>query len=140
MIKSKTFVLALLALLVAQSLSNDSCCNLNQIQVSGQGKASAQSDLANINVRFSERGNTAAEAVNKLSQQITKVISVLNSNGYGNDSFQTNYFYVFDQYGMVDGTNQVIGKQAQISLVVKVRGPGDLGKRVATLIDALATI
>ena len=140
MIKSKNFVLIFLAFLVAQSLSDDSCCKFNQIQVSGQGRASAQSDLANVNIRFNENGKTAAEAVNNLSSKIKRVLGVLTANGYGNDAYQTNYFYVYDQYGTVNGTSQVIGKQAQISIQLKVRGPGDLGKRVATIIDALAVI
>lgn len=138
--KSKAFVLAFIAILVFQTVCDDSCCKYNQIQVSGQGRASAQSDLANVNVRFSQTGSTAAEAVSKLGQKVNRVIGVLKSNGYGNDAYQTNYFYVFDQYGTVNGTSQVIGKQAQISIMVKVRGPGDLGKNVATLIDALAVI
>lgn len=113
---------------MAQSLSDESCCKYNQIQVSGQGRASAQSDLANVNIRFNENGKTAAEAVNNLSSKIKRVLGVLTANGYGNDAYQTNYFYVYDQYGTVNGTSQVIGKQAQISIQLKVRGPGDLGK------------
>ena len=39
--------------------SVDTCCDTNQIQVSGEGRASGQPDVAYIRIRFREQAKTS---------------------------------------------------------------------------------
>lgn len=68
------FYLVILALVNAQT---DSCCRNYQIQVTGKGIASAQPDVAILNINFSEQGLTSAEAVKSLATRSTKPLQSL---------------------------------------------------------------
>lgn len=56
MYKMKTVVLISVLLMFTQAqigfVASDTCCKTNQIQVSGEGKASALPDMAIISIRF----------------------------------------------------------------------------------------
>ena len=69
------------------SCQPDSCCQNNQIQTSGEGKASALPDMAVINLSFNEKGKTSADAVKALSAKVNKALTVLKANGYGNEAY-----------------------------------------------------
>lgn len=48
----KTIAIFLILAVFTQAQNNGACCLDNQIQVSGEGKVSAQPDMAVIQIRF----------------------------------------------------------------------------------------
>lgn len=130
------FYLVILALANAQT---DSCCRNYQIQVTGKGIASAQPDVAILNINFSEQGLTSAEAVKKLSNKVNQALATLKANGYGNDAYETGSLSVYPEYDYSVNPARETGQRAQQSITIRVRGLDEKGQKVATLIDALAT-
>lgn len=137
---NKKWCIFYLVLLVAVQAQSDTCCKNFQIQVSGQGTASAQPDVAILNINFNENGLTSSEAVKKLSNKVNLALAVLKANGYGADSYETSSLNVYAEYDYSVSPPRETGQRAQQSLTIKVRGLDEKGQKVATLIDALAKV
>lgn len=136
-------LISLLVLLIQAQIiptSVDTCCKTNQIQASGEGKASAQPDMAVISLRFSEKGKTSADAVKALSGKVNRALAVLKANGYGSDAYETGSINVYPEYNYQNGRSEVVGQQASQTLTVRVRNLDAKGQKVGVLVDALAQI
>lgn len=142
MTKGVVLISLLILLIQAQIIptSVDTCCKSNQIQASGEGKASAQPDMAVISLRFNEKGKKSADAVKALSDKVNQALAVLKANGYGNEAYETGSINVYAEYSYQNGRSEVIGQQASQTLTVRVRNLDAKGQKVGVLVDALAQI
>lgn len=134
-------ILLTLALVNSQILpGTTTCCEENQITVSGSGRASGQPDVAEVSIRLQEKGTTTAEAVQALSAKTSQTLAVLTQNQISNQDYETGSLNVFPEYSFLNGRNEVIGQTASQSLTVRVRNLDAKGESVARLIDALAAV
>lgn len=117
-------LLVMLAIGLANSqiiAGTSTCCQENQIQVSGSGTASGQPDVAIISVRFQEKALTSAEAVKALSAKVSQALAIFAQNGVNSSSYETGSVNVFPEYSFVSGRSEVVGQTASQSLTARVR-------------------
>ena len=135
------FVMLAIGIANSQIIAGTStCCQENQIQVSGSGIASGQPDVAVISVRFQEKALTSAAAVKALSAKVSQALAIFAQNGVNGSSYETSSVNVFPEYNFVNGRNEIIGQTASQSLTARVRQLDAKGEKVARFVDAVAVI
>lgn len=85
--KIQTLLLLLSVFSYVFTQSSSTCCERNQIIVSGEGTASAMPDIGVIGLGFEEKGLTTADAVKALSSKVNQAIDILRNNGIGSDDY-----------------------------------------------------
>ncbi|MEL7607971.1 MAG: SIMPL domain-containing protein [Bacillota bacterium] len=108
---------------------------VNQVTVSGSGKAVATPDLATIDFSVITEAKTAEGAEQSNSEKMTAVIEVLKSSGIEEQDIQSSGFYVNPVYDYSKDTAVITGYSVQNTVTVKVRAFDKLG---AIITDAIA--
>jgi uncharacterized protein YggE len=103
------------------------------ITVSADGQASAQPDLAVINIGVQAQGATAREALTKHNDALNAVMAKLKDLKIGDADVQTTGFSIYPNYG-ADG-RQVESYNASSNLTIKVEDMGNTG----TVLDGLVS-
>lgn len=114
--------------------------NLNSQQqgiwVSGEGKVSAEPDIANLQLGIEAQEASVAAAQSQAAEAMDKVMTALDDNGVAKKDIQTQYFNI-SKVTRWDDDNQrevVLGYRVTNTVIAKIR---DIEK-AGTVIDAVA--
>lgn len=110
------------------------------ISVQGQGTASAKPDLVTLSLGVQTTGDTAKDALELNSEQMTGVITAIQAAGIANEDIQTsgiNLYPVYEDRSLVQPGEQreVVGYRATNSVTVTVH---DISK-AGSVLDAAVT-
>ncbi|MBI3841527.1 MAG: SIMPL domain-containing protein [Thaumarchaeota archaeon] len=110
------------------------------ITVTGVGQVTYSPNEALLSVSVVSNAATAGNATSKNAETTANVINALNSIGIGNDSIQTQGFYLYANYGNNYGSNIppiIIGYTVTNSLLVNITASSNaqLGQRAGQAID-----
>lgn len=89
--------------------------------VTGEGKATAVPDIAQINLGITVNGVSVAQVQSQANTVINKVSSDIKSLGVGDKDIQTVTYNLRPDYDFVGGRQSIKGYVADISLSVKAR-------------------
>lgn len=139
--RQKTILLVvgmiLLAGIISLALLRERIVNppLWQVTIMGQGKINYQPDIAvvllGVNV---ERIATAAQALNKLNENMDKVFAAVKESGIPEEDIQTQNYSLYPQYDYINEISVLVGYNANQQIAVKVRNLKSQPDLVAKLI------
>ncbi len=105
----------------------------------GLGEYRVQAQIATIYASLTAEGSTASEALSKIDDQLTAIMSALQLVGVGSNDISTSYISVYPRYNYTDGTSVIIGYTVYVSLTVTINNIHANNQKVAQVIDALAS-
>ena len=129
-----TILLAILSLyvLVLMGRAADTAVTTNTVTFTGEGKATAKTDIAFISLSIITDGATSKEAQDKNSPKSQAVVKFLKSQGIEDKDVKTTGYNIYPQYKYSPtGITSIQSYQAVQSFEVKVR----YLKKVSTILD-----
>ena len=125
------------ARMAAEAVNRESIAAGQGIIVSGSGTASAEPDLAQINLGVQVLSPSVGEALNTANTSLESVLQVLGNYDVDEKDTQTRYFNINTQYDYRnDGNPVVVGYQVTNELSVKVRNLDSLGEMITDVVNA----
>ena len=88
---------------------------------------------------MSADGNTASDALSNIDDQLSSIINAIQVNGVSENDIATSSISVYPKYNYSSGTSVIVGYTVYLSLTVTIRGIDNNSKRIARVIDALAS-
>lgn len=144
--RNHILVLVTLSALVALSAVAATCgnsttrvesgANSNGIIVSGEGKATAKPDLAQISLGVSKLADTVEQARSEAASSLDAMIQTLRANGVAKDDIQTQQFNIAPEYDYSNGRQLLKGFRVTNVLVAKIRDIDKTGKVVDDAVTA----
>jgi uncharacterized protein YggE len=126
--------------LYLQSFREQKCCGDQTITVSGSGIAKGTPDIATLSAQITVNANTVNQAISALTQRVSRVVSVLSSNGLNSTNYQTSSLNVYPNVSYANGVATVIGQIATQGFSITIPSINPNGSNVGKLIDDLATV
>ncbi len=105
----------------------------NTITVSGKGEIMLKPDIAEFSITVREEAKKQADAQNKLSEKINKIINYLESNGVDRKDIKTSSFNLSPRYDWIEGKRDFRGYEISQTLNVKVRDLDKAGELLAAM-------
>tara|TARA_R110002049_G_scaffold140930_9_gene302438 strand:+ start:47432 stop:48097 length:666 start_codon:yes stop_codon:yes gene_type:complete len=109
------------------------------IVVTGEGRIAAEPDMATITLGVTENAATAKEAMDKVTQAVSAILTRLDAQGIAAKDRQTSRFYlrpVYDNRPREDGTQpEITSYEAGNSVTVKVRDLPALGGMMDAVLE-----
>ncbi len=125
------------ARMAAEAVNRDSSIPGQGIVVSGTGVASAEPDLARINLGVQVLSPSVGEALNTANTSLESILSVLANYNVDESDTQTRYFNINTQYDYSgEGAPTVTGYQITNELSVNVRDIESLGDLITDIVDS----
>ena len=125
------------ARMAAEAVNQESGVPGQGIIVSGSGTASAEPDLALINLGVQVLSPSVGEALNTANSSLESILQVLADYNVDESDTQTRYFNINTQYDYQnDGTSVVAGYQVTNELSVNVRNLDSLGELITDVVEA----
>ena len=125
------------ARMAAEAVNEESGVPGQGIIVSGSGTASAEPDLALINLGVQVLSPSVGEALNTANTSLESILQVLANYNVDENDTQTRYFNINTQYDYSnDGAPEVSGYQVTNELSVKVRNLDSLGEMITDVVEA----
>lgn len=125
------------ARMAAEAVNRDSDIPGQGIVVSGTGTASAEPDLALINLGVQALSPSVGEALNTANTSLENILGALADHNVDEADTQTRYFNINTQYDYSsDGAPTVTGYQVTNELSVKVRDIESLGELITDVVEA----
>ena len=125
------------ARMAAEAVNQESGVPGQGIIVSGTGTASAEPDLALINLGVQVLSPSVGEALHTANTSLESILQVLGNFNVDEKDTQTRYFNINTQYDYSnDGAPEVSGYQVTNELSVKVRNLGSLGEIITDVVEA----
>ena len=125
------------ARMAAEAVNRDSAIPGQGILVSGTGTATAEPDLALINLGVQVLSPSVGEALNTANTSLESILQVLSNYNVDESDTQTRYFNINTQYDYSgDGAPTVAGYEVTNELSVKVRNIESLGDMITDVVDA----
>ena len=125
------------ARMAAEAVNRDSATPGQGILVSGTGTATAEPDLALINLGVQVLSPSVGEALNTANTSLESILQVLSNYNVDEKDTQTRYFNINTQYDYSgDGAPTVAGYEVTNELSVKVRNIESLGDMITDVVDA----
>ncbi len=110
-----------------------------QITVSGLGEIRAVPDMANLSAGVISLGDTAAQALEKNTNDMQGVFNALSQLGIAQKDIQTSNFSVSPRYGRYDKSDippKIIGYQVSNSVTITLRDLDKLGEALDSFVTA----
>ncbi len=128
---------AMAARLAAQAVNRDSGSSQQGILVTGTGTATAEPDLAIINLGVQVLSESAEGALKEANTSLAAMLAVFTEYGIEDKDTQTRYFNISTQYNYKDdGERVIIGYQVSNELNAKVRNLDNIGDLITALVAA----
>ena len=125
------------ARMAAEAVNEESGVPGQGIIVSGSGTASAEPDLALINLGVQVLSPSVGEALNTANTSLESILQVLANYNVDENDTQTRYFNINTQYDYSnDGAPEVSGYQVTNELSVRVRNLDTLGELITDVVEA----
>ena len=125
------------ARMAAEAVNRDSPIPGQGIVVSGTGVASAEPDLALINLGVQVLSPSVGEALNAANTSLENILTVLADHDVAESDTQTRYFNINTQYDYSsDDAPTVTGYQVTNELSVKVRNIESLGDLITDVVES----
>ena len=125
------------ARMAAEAVNRDTGVPGAGILVSGTGTASAEPDLALINLGVQVLSPSVGEALNTANASLESILQVLGNYNVDEKDTQTRYFNINTQYDYSgDGAPTVAGYEVTNELSVKVRDIDALGEMITDVVEA----
>ena len=125
------------ARMAAEAVNKESGVPGQGIIVSGSGTASAEPDLALINLGVQVLSPSVGEALNTANTSLESILQVLANYNVDENDTQTRYFNINTQYDYSnDGAPEVTGYQVTNELSVRVRDLDSLGEMITDVVEA----
>ena len=125
------------ARMAAEAVNQESGIPGQGIIVSGSGTASAEPDLALINLGVQVLSPSVGEALNTANSSLDDILQVLADYNVDENDTQTRYFNINTQYDYSnDGQPEVAGYQVTNELSVRVRDLDSLGEMITDVVEA----
>lgn len=125
------------ARMAAEAVNQESGIPGQGIIVSGSGTASAEPDLALINLGVQVLSPSVGEALNTANSSLDDILQVLANYDVDESDTQTRYFNINTQYDYSnDGAPEVTGYQVTNELSVRVRNLDSLGELITDVVEA----
>ena len=125
------------ARMAAEAVNRDAGGSGQGILVSGSGVASAEPDLALINLGVQVLSPSVGEALNTANSSLESILQVLANYDVDENDTQTRYFNINTQYDYSnDGAPEVTGYQVTNELSVRVRNLDTLGELITDVVEA----
>jgi len=106
------------------------------IMVMGEGKASAEPDVAMVTIGVDTRASTAGQAAAENKERMTNVMSALEGMGVAKEEIQTVDYRIQPEIDWDNGEPRVIGYVASNSVLVKIRQIDQVGDILDTVTEA----
>lgn len=107
---NKIFVLSLC--LIALTLSQPNCCQVNTISTTGNGQVNVAPDIATISVGVSETAATTIAALSKANAKISQLTTLLASSSIPTTDYSTSSISINPQYDYTNGSAVLTGQSA----------------------------
>lgn len=92
-----------------------------QVTVVGQGRVAYQPDIAVLTLGVQiDKATTSEEALNKLNEKITKIVTAVKAENIPNTNITTLNYSLYPQYDYKDNISQLTGYNANQQVTVKV--------------------
>ncbi len=125
------------ARMAAEAVNRDSPIPGQGIVVSGTGTASAEPDLARINLGVQVLSPSVGEALDTANSSLESILRVLSDYNVDESDTQTRFFNINTQYDYSgEGGPTVTGYQVTNELSVNVRNIESLGDLITGVVDA----
>ena len=125
------------ARLAAQSVNRDSGSSQQGILVTGTGTATAEPDLAVINLGVQVLADSAGMALEGANTSLSSMLAVFATYGIEEGDTQTRFFNISTQYNYKeDGERVVAGYQVSNQLSAKVRNLDTIGDLITDIVEA----
>lgn len=125
------------ARLAAQSVNRDSGTSQQGILVTGTGTATAEPDLAVINLGVQVLADSAGMALEEANTSLAAMLDVFAGYGIEEQDTQTRYFNISTQYNYTDdGERVIVGYQVSNELSAKVRNLDTIGDLITDIVEA----
>ncbi len=125
------------ARMAAEAVNRDADVPGQGIVVSGTGTASAEPDLALINLGVQVLSPSVGEALDTANTSLENILEVLSDHNVDETDTQTRYFNINTQYDYSsDGAPTVTGYQVTNELSVRVRNLDTLGELITDVVEA----
>lgn len=125
------------ARMAAQAVNRDATNPGQGIVVSGTGTASAEPDIALINLGVQVLSPSVGEALNTANTSLENILEVFSDHEVDESDTQTRYFNINTQYDYSSGdAPTVTGYQVTNELSVKVRDIESLGELITDVVEA----
>ena len=124
------------ARMAAEAVNQESGVPGQGIIVSGSGTASAEPDLALINLGVQVLSPSVGEALNTANTSLESILQVLGNYNVDEKDTQTRYFNINTQYDYSNDGAPEAGYQVTNELSVNVRNLDSLGELITDVVEA----
>ena len=125
------------ARMAAEAVNRDSAGGVQGILVTGSGSASAEPDLAMINIGVEVLAPSVGAALTTANSSLERILASLADHNVAEEDTQTRYFNINTQYDYRgEGAPVVIGYEVTNELSVKLRNLDSLGQMISDVVDA----